>query len=63
MYDRDKRRKAYFERIKKNKEPKVVKGIKGILLVAFIAFLFLSFLVSLSNPMTWCLIALSLMFF
>ena len=63
MYDREERKKAYFERIKKSKEPKAVKGIKGVLLVALIAFLCLSFLVSLSNPMTWCLIALSLLFF
>lgn len=60
--ERDERKKAYFKQLKKDREPKVVKGIKGFLLIALIAFLILSFLVSLSNPMTWYFIALSLLF-
>lgn len=62
MSEREARKKAYFKQLKKSQEPKIVKGIKGVLLVALIAFLFLSFLVSLSNPMTWYFIALSLLF-
>lgn len=62
LSEREERKKAYFKQLKKDREPKVVKGIKGFLLIALIAFLILSFLVSLSNPMTWYFIALSLLF-
>ena len=63
MSERERRKKAYFKQLKRDREPKIVKGIRGVLLIALIAFLLLSFLVSLSNPITWYLIALSLLFF
>lgn len=61
MNEREERKKAYYNKLKKAREPKIIKLVKGLLIVALGVFLALSFLVSLSNPMTWYLIALSLL--
>ena len=61
MNEREERKKAYYRKLRKEKEPKAFKLFKGLLMIALIAFLALSFLVSLSNPLTWVLIALSLL--
>ena len=47
MNEREERKKAYYNKLKKDREPKIIKLIKGLLVVALGVFPALSFLVSL----------------